>query len=87
MPYPRSAIWSQIRADALGLPHDVAATPDTCPIGAAMIAAVAAGSHPDLAAVAALAPPPARTFDPLGDLDEPYARYLQLVDQLIRSAR
>jgi xylulokinase len=83
----RSAIWAQIRADVLGLPHDVAATADTCPIGAAMIAAVAAGIYPDLATAAALAPAPARTFEPAASLDEPYARYLRLVDQLILSAR
>jgi xylulokinase len=83
----RSVIWAQIRADVLGLPHDVAATADTCPIGAAMIAAVAAGIHPDLATAAALAPSPARTFEPAASLDEPYARYLRLVDQLILSAR
>lgn len=83
----RSAIWAQIRADVLGLPHDVAASADTCPIGAAMIAAVAAGMHPDLAGAAALAPPPARTFEPAARLDEPYARYQRLVDQLILSAR
>jgi len=83
----RSAIWSQIRADALGLPHDVAASADTCPIGAAMIAAVAAGLQPDLAAAAALAPSPRASFAPATSLDEPYGRYVRLVEQLVVSAR
>jgi xylulokinase len=83
----RSAVWAQLRADVLGVPHDVAASTDTCPIGAAMIAAVAAGIHPDLAAAAALAPPPARTFEPgsaaaIAAADSAYARYRALVDHL-----
>lgn len=78
----RSDTWSQIRADVLGRPHDVAWSADTCPVGAAMIAAVAAGLQPDLAGCAALLPPPARTFAPGGALDEPYARYRRLVAQL-----
>ena len=39
----RASVWTQIRADALGLPHHVAARTDTCAVGAAMIAAVAVG--------------------------------------------
>lgn len=80
----RSATWAQIRADLLGLPHDVAASTDTCPIGAAMIASVVAGVHPDLAAAARTAPPPRRRFepDPGGAADDVYGRYRRLVDQL-----
>jgi xylulokinase len=79
----RSAVWMQLRADVLGLRHDVAHDPDTCPIGAAMIAAVAAGGSADLAAAAAGIPGPAHAFAPAGDrLDEPYARYQRLVAQL-----
>ncbi|HEY1555734.1 MAG TPA: FGGY-family carbohydrate kinase, partial [Kofleriaceae bacterium] len=71
----RSRTWMQLRADALGRPHHVAARADTCAIGAAMIAAVAAGLVPELAAAAAFAPPPAETFAPRASLDEAYARY------------
>jgi len=80
----RSAVWSQIRADVLGLPHRIAAHADATPIGAAMIALVAAGSAPDLARLAARVPPPTRSFAP-GDTAaaaEAYARYRRLVDQL-----
>ena len=48
----KSRVWAQLRADALGLPHRVAADPDTSPLGAAMIASVTAGIHVDLAAAA-----------------------------------
>ena len=83
----RSAIWSQLRADPLQLPHDIARTADTCPIGGAMIAAVAADLVPDLATAAARVSPPAQRFEPGADLEEPYARYVRLVDQLIVSPR
>ncbi|MGE5181443.1 MAG: xylulokinase [Acidobacteriota bacterium] len=75
----RSATWAQLRADALGLPHQVAARADTCAIGAAMIAAVAAGLVPDLAAACALAPPPAATYQPRGSLADAYDRYRGVV--------
>jgi xylulokinase len=71
----RSAAWLQIRADALGAPHHVAARADSCAVGAAMIAAVAAGLAPDLAAAAARAEPAGATFRPQRSLDDAYARY------------
>jgi len=82
----RSAVWAQIRADLLGVPHRVAAHHDATPIGAAMIAAVAAGLAPDLAALAARVPPPTATVlpDPAAAerAGEIHARYRRLVDQL-----
>ncbi len=82
----RSAVWAQLRADVLGLPHDVAASADTCPVGAAMMASVAAGVHRDLAAAAALAPPVARSYQPdpdaRGAADAAYRRYRTLVEAL-----
>jgi len=82
----QSRVWAQIRADVLDLPHQVAARPDATPIGAAMIAAVAAEIAPDLATLAALAPPPAATFTPDASAAqraaEAYGRYQRLVEQL-----
>ncbi len=81
-----SRVWGQIRADLVGVPHRVAAHADATPIGAAMIAAVAAGLAPDLAALAAQVPPPVATFAPdpraAGPAGEAYARYRRLVEQL-----
>jgi len=73
----RSAVWAQLRADVLGLAHHVASDVDASPLGAARIAAVAAGAYRDLAAAAALAPPPARTYvpGPRDAVDEAYRRY------------
>ncbi len=82
----RSRVWNQIRADVLGVPHHVAARTDATPIGAAMLAAVAAGLAPDLASLIAAAPPPAATIFPEAGAreasDEAYRRYQALVVQL-----
>ncbi|TMQ07244.1 MAG: carbohydrate kinase, partial [Deltaproteobacteria bacterium] len=82
----QSRVWGQIRADVLGVPHHVAARTDATLIGAAMIAAVAAGMAPDLATLAARVPVPAATFVPdaavAGPSAEAYARYRRLIDQL-----
>lgn len=82
----RSRVWNQIRADLLGVPHRVAAHGDATPIGAAMIAAVAAGLAPDLRGVAARVPPPTATFVPdpgaAQIAAETYARHRRLVEQL-----
>jgi xylulokinase len=78
----RSALWMQLRADALGRTHRVASRTDTCAVGAAMIAAVAAGLAPDLAAAAARIPAPAARFAPGQRLDDAYARYRELVATL-----
>ena len=84
----RSAVWNQIRADALGVPHHIAAHTDATPIGAAMIAAVAAGLAPDLARLAALAPPPVATItpDPAAPLAAAYRRYQHLIEIAIRES-
>lgn len=43
----KSALWNQIKADVLGLPIAVPANREAAALGAAMIAAVGAGVHPD----------------------------------------
>ncbi len=78
----RSRVWTQIRADALGIPHDAVAEPDTCPVGAALIASVAAGHHADLVTAAARLSPHTERFEPRTSLDDAYARYRRLVTQL-----
>ncbi|HEY0250259.1 MAG TPA: FGGY-family carbohydrate kinase, partial [Kofleriaceae bacterium] len=78
----RSQIWNHLRADILQRPHHVAARTDTSAIGAAMIAATALGSFPDLTAAAATAPPPAATFYPRACDAAGYERYRALVAQL-----
>lgn len=79
----QSRVWTQIRADALGLPHRVATRTDTCPIGAAMIAAVAVGALHDLHAAAALAPAHSPAITPQRSLDDAYERYCDVVMRLV----
>jgi xylulokinase len=82
----RSPLWGQIRADVAGRRVDVPRTIDTCPIGAAMLAAVASGDLPTLADAAALVegrdvaitPDPSRT----SAYDAAYAAYRRLFDTL-----
>jgi sugar (pentulose or hexulose) kinase len=78
----RSSAWAQIRADVLGKPHDIAWSADTCPVGAAMIASVAANLHRDLAAAASALPRSTKSFVPGPSLDDAYKRYQRLVAQL-----
>jgi xylulokinase len=51
----RSRLWTQMRADIAGLPAFVAGRADTSAIGAAMLAAVAAGAIGDLQSAADMA--------------------------------
>jgi sugar (pentulose or hexulose) kinase len=83
----RATNWCQLRADVLGLPHRVAANLDGSPLAAAMIAGVAAGAFPDLAAAAALVPPPASVYEPVPrpELDHAYRRYQALIAGIGRS--
>ena len=82
----RSRLWAQIRADLSGLPVQVPAQTDTSPMGGAMLAAVAAGIHPDLAAAAALVGRAGETFEPdagsQAEYDDAYLAYRKLFDCL-----
>jgi xylulokinase len=49
----KSAFWTQLRADLTGIPVEIARHVDTSPIGAAMLASVAAGQSSDLGQSAA----------------------------------
>lgn len=60
----RSRAWAQMRADLTGLPVEIASGPDSCPLGAAVLAAVAGGLQPDLATAAALLPGSAARLQP-----------------------
>lgn len=81
-----SALWAQIRADISGLPVEVSAVKDASPLGAAILAMRAQGALPDLAAAAALLPPPATRYTPRPETHAFYARrhaaYRALFDAL-----
>jgi xylulokinase len=78
----KSRLWTQIRADVTGLPIERCATSDSSAVGAAILAAVAAGHADDLAAAARAAGTIADTIDPRPEnracYDAMHAGYRQL---------
>ncbi len=82
----RSRLWSRIRADIAGRQVFVPDHVDTSPLGAAMMAAVAAGAFTNLGEAAALVGREGVTLDPDRDrnaaYDEAYAAYRRLFDTL-----
>jgi autoinducer 2 (AI-2) kinase len=60
----RSPFFTQLLADALGTPVDVAASPEATALGAALCASVAAGAQPDLASASRALLQPARRHEP-----------------------
>jgi xylulokinase len=82
----RSRLWAQMRADLMGLPVLVPHRVDTSPVGAAMLAAVAAGLVENLRAAAALVQEPVAPLAPVTEnreaYEKAYARYRQLFGSL-----
>jgi xylulokinase len=82
----RSRLWAQMRADIMGLPALVPQRVDTSPIGAAMLAAAAAGLVGNLRAAAELVQEPMAPLAPAaanGDAyEQAYARYRRLFRSL-----
>lgn len=85
----RSALLLQIYADVTGRPIRVAASKQTCALGAAMHAAVAAGAYPNIQAAAGkMARVDRKVYQPNGRAkpvyDQIYAVYLQLYEEFGR---
>lgn len=87
----KNPLLLQIYADVTGRPIRVAASQQTCALGAAMHGAVAAGLHPDITAAARRMVRPGREVYRPNRLhrkvyDQLYAEYTRLHDALGRSA-
>jgi xylulokinase len=82
----RSALWTQIRADLVGLPAEISSHADTSAIGAALLAAKASGLVSDIAKTAVELNPVAHVTLPLAQHKEAYenayGRYRQLFSSL-----
>jgi FGGY-family pentulose kinase len=78
----RSPLWLQIHADILKRPIHLPREVESCALGAAMAATLAAGSYPDFDAAAAAMVNIERTVEPraeyAGLYDELFARYVAL---------
>jgi xylulokinase len=78
----RSELWTQIKADVLGVPVEVPRLGHGATAGAAMLAGLATGLWPDLDAARALVAESGRTFRPDPEMTEKYARRLELYREL-----
>jgi xylulokinase len=82
----RSRLWAQIRADMTGLPVERAKVTDTSAVGAGLLAAVAVGAYPDVAAAASHVGAVAEVMEPnparRGAYDEAHGRYRLLFGAL-----
>jgi ribulokinase len=82
----RSGLWLQIHADVLGRPIHLTRDPESCALGSAMAAAIAAGLYPDFDAAAAAMVATARVVEPdpanRAVYDDLFARYVQLYRSL-----
>lgn len=78
----RSALWLQVHADVLGRPVHLTRDPESCALGSAMAAAVAAGLFPDFDAAAAAMVAVERLVEPRREAtaayDDLYRRYVDL---------
>jgi xylulokinase len=82
----KSRVWSQIRADVCQRPVEVVGAADASPLGAAVLASVAAGEADDVADAASQLLGPVETIEPCRSnaalYDRGYHRYRALFDAL-----
>ncbi len=78
----RSDLWLQIKADVIGLPIARMEEEETATLGAAMLAAVCHGEHPDIASAAAAMVRLGRRFQPDPARSAVYERSFRLYNTL-----
>ena len=83
----KSAFWCQLHADCTGVPVSVPAEKDAACLGAAIIAAVAAGHYESFEAAAAACIRMERTFQPMTDRTAKYRRFQKLYCAALSVAR
>lgn len=83
----RSITWTQMRADLTGRPAEIPDCVDSAPVGAAMLAMVAAGLAPDLASVARALPRPCRLIQPDSTKADAYEEAYRLYRRLFEALR
>jgi xylulokinase len=78
----RSDLWLQIKADVIGLPIARMEEEETATLGAAILAAVSHGEHPDIASAAAAMVRLGRRFEPDPSRSAVYERSFRLYNTL-----
>ncbi|HEV3013068.1 MAG TPA: FGGY-family carbohydrate kinase, partial [Actinomycetota bacterium] len=78
----RSELWMQLHADVANVPISITREPESPTLGAAMLAAVGAGVHPDLRAAAAEMVHVERTIEPDRERHERYAFFVDRYAEL-----
>lgn len=80
----RSALWNQIKADVLGLPHGLLGREDLAPVGNAILAGYALGIYADMAETAERFVRRTARIEPRPDAHAIYAEYTAFYEQLLR---
>ena len=83
----KSAIWCQLHADATQLPVSVPAEKDAACLGAAIVAAVAAGRFDSFEAAASACIRMEKTYLPGAPMDEKYRRFRRLYRAVLDATR
>jgi FGGY-family pentulose kinase len=78
----RSELWLQLHADVSNVPISITRETESPALGAAMLAAVGAGLHPDVATAAAEMVHVERTIEPDPDRHEQYGFYMDRYTEL-----
>jgi xylulokinase len=78
----KSEMWTQIKADVLGVPVEVPHLGHGAAVGAAMLAGMATGFWPDEKSVRTLVAEKGRVFEPDHGMNKKYARRLELYREL-----
>lgn len=83
----RSAVWSQMLCDLLGIPLEVLEAKETGALGSAMCAAAAVGAYPDLAAASGAMNRVRRVYTPDPVRHEVYRKKYALYQRAVKSLR
>jgi FGGY-family pentulose kinase len=83
----RSELWMQLHADVANVPVSIPREPESPVLGAAMLAAVGAGVHPDLPTAAAEMVHVERTIEPDPGRHQEYAFYVDRYTELYPATR
>ena len=79
----KSALWNQIKADALGVPHVLLDKQDLAPLGNAILAGYALGIYDDIAETAERFVKHTTRFDPRPEVHELYREYAEFYEGLL----